>query len=203
MKRRRIEDKFHTLIKLLAVGAIVAAFALMTNIALSKPIAHTIHGRIFFNLYTLPDIIDKANDKEVILDINSLGGLVDSAIFFMDYMRFKQGLGTTFKCIVTDKAASAAFFILTNCDTRYAKANVRLLWHYIVVNLEGGYNKQDLQDIINGWYDAADIYFQKYTIEALGITEGFYTKHAKNNTWFTAAQIKEISPDFIYILEDK
>lgn len=199
---RRIEDKLMIGIRLLAMGFIVGVFALMAGSAIGESKVHKIHGMIFFDLFELPSEIEKTGEAEVILDINSNGGLVDSGIYMMDYMKFKQGLGTTFKCYVKEKAASAAFFILTVCDERYAKPDVQLLWHYISVQLEGQFTKIELQNIIDNWNTKADIYFKEHTLKALDISEEFYHKHAVANTWFTARQLKEIDPKFIELLEE-
>ncbi len=67
---------------------------------------------------------------EIQLVINSPGGDIETGYLFMDMMRAIQARGTHIECFVPRMAASIAYIILMNCDSRYVLNNSRLLWHH-------------------------------------------------------------------------
>lgn len=69
--------------------------------------------------------------RNITLVLDSPGGYVDSGLKLLTGMRLLQSQGYTFRCLVTGMAASMAFGVLAQCDTRYALEFSGLLWHPI------------------------------------------------------------------------
>lgn len=103
------------------------------TLVINLPITHS----TMRPLYTF--LIDKISKKSlppnmtIILD--SPGGEVSAGFRFIALMHAAQQSGTKFNCIVTNMAASMAFHILTQCDTRVTLDGAMLLWHRARVQL--------------------------------------------------------------------
>jgi ATP-dependent protease ClpP protease subunit len=76
-------------------------------------------------------------DSSVDLYINSPGGDVASAWAFIASMSRAQVRGITVRCYVYGQAASAAFWILSECDGRYATPQSAFMFHRIRQTLMG------------------------------------------------------------------
>jgi ATP-dependent protease ClpP protease subunit len=81
-------------------------------------------------------VADRA-PSELNIILNSPGGSVNAGLQFVGKMHDLQGRGTKLNCIVTGLAASMAFHILTQCDTRTVMAESFLLWHRVRTVIQG------------------------------------------------------------------
>ncbi len=73
------------------------------------------------------DTLEISGDRLVV--INSPGGYLDAGNRIIDMINFERALGTRTICMVTHKAQSMAFNILTHCDVRLAVAKATLMFH--------------------------------------------------------------------------
>ena len=94
-----------------------------------------ITGRSIDPLVSYLDTLTKKErvPEQIDLVINSPGGSVIAGMFFLNRMSALRDRGTTFNCYVLDVAASMAFQILTQCDSRSALPTSFLLWHGVRV----------------------------------------------------------------------
>jgi ATP-dependent protease ClpP protease subunit len=73
----------------------------------------------------------KAGNKEITIQLNSGGGLMNVGMDFVAQMKGAQQRGVKFTCIVDNHAMSMALIIFSECDTRYATFGSKIMWHSI------------------------------------------------------------------------
>lgn len=87
--------------------------------------------------YLSDGVIGNNLPTDITLVINSPGGEIGTGYKFVHLMREAQSQGIKFHCIVPQFAASMAFQILLQCDTRVALDGAMLLWHRARVMPQG------------------------------------------------------------------
>lgn len=75
--------------------------------------------------------------SEVTILIDSPGGLVSSGLKLLRAMNLAQARGVKIRCAVTGIAMSMAFYVLSECNTRYALPTAQMLWHPIRIFMMG------------------------------------------------------------------
>lgn len=83
--------------------------------------------------YLDKQIRSKSVPSQIDMLISSPGGSVIAGFMFLNRMNTLQARGTKFNCYVLDMAASMAFQILTQCDSRVSLPTSFLLWHGVRV----------------------------------------------------------------------
>jgi ATP-dependent protease ClpP protease subunit len=73
--------------------------------------------------------------EPITIVLDSPGGSVIAGTSFLNQMYLAQSQGITINCYVLDMAASMAFQILTQCDSRKALHTSYLLWHGVRVGV--------------------------------------------------------------------
>ncbi len=75
--------------------------------------------------------------KEITLVLDSPGGSVAEGLLFIQQMSQAKAAGKTIRCIGTGKVISMAFYIYSECDSRFALNDTLLLWHPIRIFFMG------------------------------------------------------------------
>jgi len=209
MKNRRIQDKFTVLIKLLAVGAMVALFALITNVAVGKTVqlklddTITIEGEIRGGLIQLAEplgeIAKRSNNINII--ISSPGGSIVAGMIFIEAMNRAQERGVKFTCIVDKLAMSMGFVILSVCDRRYVLDTSLLLFHPARVGMMG-YTTSKQMKVIAKQLDIYNEYIDSVIKPALLIDDKVYEYYGDNDIVITGFHMEKLSPRFSEQIDD-
>lgn len=144
---------------------------------------------------------DNDPDEPIYLIINSGGGSVLAGTQIITMMRIAQNRGTRIVCIVPMVAASMAFQILAECDTRYTFRYSLLLWHPIRVQIRGILTPRRAIQLAEEMerYEKAMV---RVLLERLGIERDVFDYHYYNETLHLSENLIEIAPGFIEIVDD-
>jgi len=202
-KRKRL------MLKIVKYGIPVLATLLLTSLAYSGTIFYPKKGSFHLEggitSHTIPPLLKSIKEraktsKQVWLIIDSPGGNIEPAITLVRLMSKLQQRGVKFKCVVTGAAKSAAFYVFSMCDTRYALKLSRLLYHDGSVSLFG-VTLSEADMVAMG----IDFTFMNHRInkdirKALGFSKRRYDRY-KEVTWFPA-NLQAASPGFLTIVHD-
>jgi ATP-dependent protease ClpP protease subunit len=144
----------------------------------------------------------KKGTKEVQLVLNSPGGQIITGNLFIGMLLEAKANGTRITCFVPQLAASMAFQIFLHCDSRYALSTSYLLWHRARVSvgmgevLTGPASMTLAKDLL----DTDDAIFRDL-IRYLGkhMNMGEMARHFEVETLHSAANLKQIAPDFLTV----
>lgn len=127
------------------------------------------------------------SSKEITMLINSPGGSVATGMIMVDSMRQAKARGVKFRCLSTVLSASMAYIILAECNDRYAFSNTLLLWHEISLSVRGA-KVRDLFNILPPILEL-QARVDSDLKEFMHVSDGFYQKHSKSETMWTAAEL--------------
>ena len=116
--------------------SIIAAWtALLLNVGFVKPHSPDIKGVVGHSYY-LPraPVVNNVGQEVIAVIIDSPGGYVDAMFDIAAQWRVLQREGFIIECHVKGMAASAAFFLLTQCDRRIGYPDTVLMWHQISIS---------------------------------------------------------------------
>lgn len=149
----------------------------------------------------LKSIKERANtSKNIWLIINSPGGSIESAIELVRLMKRLQHRGTEFSCVATGIAKSAAFYIFSMCDKRYALKLSRLLYHDGSISLFGVTLSEADMVTMSIDFHILNHRINKDIRKILGFCKKQFNKY-KEVTWFPA-NLNNASPGFLTIVHD-
>lgn len=97
------------------------------------------------------------SDKPIWLIINSPGGYLHVTSEFMEAMEAAKEKGIKVKCLVTNLAASAGYFIYTKCSERYALKHSALMFHFVRNEMPGPVSQLDLLKLL-AYHDKVNKY---------------------------------------------
>jgi ATP-dependent protease ClpP protease subunit len=155
-------------------------------------------GAILNQANKVYELSTKSTDP-IYLVINSPGGGVFAGLQMITAIRLAQQRGVEIKCIVTLMAASMAFQIFAECDTRYAFENTLLLFHPMTMG--GRFNSQDMQynaEIMR----ALEGPLLRTLQEKLRMSRYDFYKHYYRQTLWTSYMLNTVSPDFVTTVDD-
>jgi ATP-dependent protease ClpP protease subunit len=138
--------------------------------------------------------------KRVWLIIDSPGGSIEPAVALVRLMGRLQQRGVKFNCVVTGDAKSAAFYIFSMCDTRYALKLSRLLYHDGSLSLFGVTLSEADMVAMSLDFRLLNHRINKDIRKTLGFSKRLYDKY-KEVTWFPA-NLLVLSPKFLTIVHD-
>lgn len=134
--------------------------------------------------------------KAVTLVLDSPGGYVDSGLKFVTAMQLYQSQGVTFRCFVTGMAASMAFGILAECDSRYTMPFAGLLWHPIRMSYRGAITTRtalELSEMLE-YYEAP---FRARIQDQIEVDEDWFYLHWYRETMHPGRTLASVAPSFI------
>jgi hypothetical protein len=76
-----------------------------------------------------PPVVNNVGERVIVVTIDSPGGLVDTMFEVARQFEKLRYQGYVIECHLKGYAASAAFFILTQCDRRIGYPDSLLMWH--------------------------------------------------------------------------
>ena len=143
----------------------------------------------------------KKNKSPVYMVINSPGGGVLAGMQVITMMRILKSRGVEIHCVAPMMAASMAFQFFTECTHRYAFEYSMLLFHPIRVNIRGVLTPNEAFRL------AKDMRrYEKHMVDVLkrelAIESRVFYRHYYNETMHLGIGIKEMSPDFLTIIDD-
>lgn len=119
----------------------------LTNLKVPKEYVIDITGTIYNDKYPKPIFLQgiklldmpsrtkqlvkmvRSGKKNILIRINSPGGVLDDGMDFVKVMRAAQTQGVRFTCVIDGQAMSMALIIFSECDTRRAVFGSKLMWH--------------------------------------------------------------------------
>lgn len=138
----------------------------------------------------------KMPSRNVTLVLDSPGGYVDSGLKLVTGMQLLQSQGYTFRCLVTGMAASMAFGVLAECNTRYALPFSGLLWHPIRVSYRGAITTQlaaELAEMLE-YYEAP---FRARIQDQIKVDADWFYLHWYRETMHPGRTLAAMAPSFI------
>lgn len=141
--------------------------------------------------------------SDVWIIINSGGGTVIAGMQVINIMRILKKRDITINCLTPMLAASMAFQIFAECSNRYAFQYSLFLWHPIRVSMGfGSVLTPDRAEAL-----AADMRrYEKFMVDdlkkVLDISDETFHYHYVNETMHIAVGLKELSPEFLTIVDD-
>lgn len=194
-------SKLLALLFTLCIGTGALSQVLILDAARTVRIAGEINGSKLAVAGQIEKLADRSK-KPIYLVINSQGGSVAIGMQILSSMYMAKSRGHKIVCVVPVVAASMGFQILAECDSRYALKYSLLLWHpmaqsFFMATLNGEdmlYNSQR----IRAWEQP----LLNKLLQVLRINKRFFYYHWRNQTLWTADEVKKFSPRFIRIVED-
>jgi len=144
----------------------------------------------------LDEVIQSDDTSPVRIVLNSPGGAVIPGMMFISKMRAVRDLGIRIECYVLDVAASMAFQILTECDSRSALNTSFLLWHPVRVGVMGvvtASTAAELQEDLS----AMDKFIMRQLDTKLSMPDEEIRRHFHRETLWIGAQLAEQDPRFL------
>lgn len=132
--------------------------------------------------------------------IDSTGGSVFPTMDLIRVMKQAQYRGAKFHCIVTRYSMSAAFYIYSMCNTRYAVKYSRHLYHDGRLNVYMGSFDEDSLTANGINMKFLNNKINKDIRKALKLSKKKYDNH-KEVMWFPS-DLKAASPKFLTIVDD-
>ena len=124
---------------------LASVLSCLTSATVAPPVtitlSHDNHAALIgeVNTETVNEVIEtmhQINQPEILLYINSPGGLVFEGDKLMAYMDYRQQTGTQITCIA-QMAHSMAFSIMQKCDLRLVTASTMMMQHQISLGSYG------------------------------------------------------------------
>lgn len=147
--------------------------------------------------FTEQYLSSKGRPGELVIFINSSGGLERDGAQMIQMVDDEKSVGTTVICIVEKHASSMAFNLLTHCDLRLASANSRFTVHKLAMLLECPKHDDDrctakyLREIALQ-LDRDDEQYREDNAKAMGLSLEDYDVYADNETTWTAESLIEL-----------
>lgn len=145
--------------------------------------------------------LSRISKEDISIVINSPGGSVFAGMQFVGAMRLAQERGITIRCLVPMAAASMAFIIFNECDERYSLQQALFLWHGVRVGLMGTYTVQDMHVILRSLVRFTQD-FDEVLMRELKLDKKEFYYHYHNNSWIPARKLRNLSPDYMTIVDD-
>jgi len=152
-------------------------------------------------------LLDRANEMSkmsrskgaIWVIIDSPGGYVSSATKFVDIMRMAQVRGRTVNCLVTGRAASMAFYILTKCDKRYSLKHAQLMFHNITAGVEG---TSDIVLRVGNELKMISLPYKRELRKSLCFSKSKFNRYFDTGFLWTAETLNNKCPDFLEIIDN-
>jgi ATP-dependent protease ClpP protease subunit len=141
-----------------------------------------------------------AGADEVTLVLDSYGGYVDEGLRLTTAMSLWRAQGVTFRCAVTGNAMSMGFWILAQCDSRYALPYSQLLWHPVRVGIRGAVTAQRAQELADH-LKYFETQMQDDLIDLTGAEREWFLRHWFVESTHHGRQLAEALPDFIEVID--
>ena len=130
------------------------------------------------------DRLSSADQTPIFMLINSPGGSVVTGLIIVDAMRQAQHKGVKFHCASAVMAASMAFTILSECDTRATLANTRLLFH--PMSFTGLSGRVQELSVLMVTAVKEELRLAAVVRTSLGVSKQFFNRHYFAETFWTA-----------------
>lgn len=143
--------------------------------------------------------------SKIQLVINSPGGSVVAGFLFLDRLTALKQRGTAVECYVAEVAASMAFQILLQCDSRYVLDTSFLLWHRARVFI-GGFGGTALTGpdayALGIQLKDLDRHIYRDVRKYMNAPDHYIRFHFERETLHTGSNLAKSVPSFIQITED-
>jgi ATP-dependent protease ClpP protease subunit len=143
----------------------------------------------------------EVSKEYVTIVIDSPGGSVFAAYAILNIMRGVQANGVHIRCFVRDIAASAAFMILSKCDSRYGAPYSHYLWHaprvYVTFGVLDTFQAERLLIELR----QIERTLVKLLVDTLDIEKTVIMEHYEKETLFHIDHLRELDSKFITPVE--
>jgi ATP-dependent protease ClpP protease subunit len=183
---------------ILALALLVASTASALTVKLSEEVDGSWPAAVFTS--SIAALFD--GDKYVDLQIDSPGGSVDAALMTKRIMESGRASGLTYRCFIDGKAMSAAFFIMTVCDERYATRKSTFLIHemWTIINPSDIYPTTD-PELYKAMGEAMEVqkFMNEYQAERMRVSWSVVQPYYEEESVFDVYTLVRLAPGFISV----
>ncbi len=130
----------------------------------------------------------KDGHDEILIKLNSGGGLMDVGMDFVYAIRGAQQRGVTVTCVVDNHAMSMALIIFSECDNRYATFGSKIMWHSIAMQGLFRINVFNASELFNYMLAKNEEVWANTRIHFL---PWYFVEHFKNETVLNVSEIEQ------------
>lgn len=189
--------------KLIAILlACMSASAAAETLTVKPERTLVIQGTVAENVLLAAPIVDRMSaesKKPIYMIINSPGGSVNAGLVLISAMRAAKARKVDIICVSSIGAASMAFQIFAECSRRYTFVNTFLMWHPMRVFIIG--TSDELEHTFENMAVLEDR-LNTDLMKVLKIPPSLFYYHHRHETYWTAAELQQITPNFLTILDD-